>query len=279
MSPENTKNKIVPKARSPLRYPGGKSKALKKILPYIPLNIDEYREPFVGGGSVFLSTKESFGDRIKRYRIADLNLDLCCFWEYAQNEIETLVDEVEYIHQNHSDGRELYKHLTRKDLSLDRLERAVRFFVLNRITFSGTVDSGGYSQQAFDKRFTDSSIERLLDVSAHLASVEITCSTYENLLFQTGENVFIYLDPPYLSATKSRLYGLNGDLHTAFNHDQFATNMKECPHKWLITYDDCPQIRKLFDFANITEWTLQYGMNNCKQKNADRGQELMIKNY
>jgi DNA adenine methylase len=55
--------------------------------------------------------------------------------------------------------------------------------------------------------------------------------------------------------------------------------MRECPHKWLITYDDSQEIRELFSFANITEWTLQYGMNNYKQEYAAQGQELLIQNY
>ena len=48
-------------AKSPLRYPGGKSRALKQILPLIPVNMTEFREPFVGGGSVFFAIRSSFG--------------------------------------------------------------------------------------------------------------------------------------------------------------------------------------------------------------------------
>ena len=265
--------------KSPLRYPGGKSKALDKIIPHIPLDISEYREPFVGGGSVCLAVKQLFDSRIKQYWINDLNFDLYCFWLYAKIEVESFADEVDRIKQKYTDGRELFIYFTRKDLKLSDFERAVRFFVLNRITFSGTVDSGGYSQQAFDKRFTDSSIARLRNLSIHLSSIHITHGDYEDLLFKDGENVFIFLDPPYLSATKSKLYGLKGDLHTAFDHQRFADRMNQCQHKWLITYDDSPEVRNLFKFANITEWTLQYGMNNYKQKCAAQGRELLIKNY
>jgi site-specific DNA-adenine methylase len=54
----------MPQVKSPLRYPGGKSKAIDKILPHILLNIREYREPFVGGSSVCLSVKQQFGNRM-----------------------------------------------------------------------------------------------------------------------------------------------------------------------------------------------------------------------
>ena len=269
----------MPKIKSPLRYPGGKSKALDQIIPHIPLDINEYREPFVGGGSVCLAVKELFCSRITQYWINDLNFDLYCFWSSAKTEIESLAGEVDKIKQKYTNGRELFSYFTHKDLKLSEFDRAVRFFVLNRITFSGTVDSGGYSQQAFDKRFTDSSISRLRNLSVQLSSIYITYGDYEDLLFQDGENVFIFLDPPYLSTTKSKLYGLKGDLHTAFDHQRFANNMNKCKHKWLITYDDSPEIRRLFKFANITEFTLQYGMNNYKQEFAAQGRELLIKNY
>jgi len=269
----------MPHVKSPLRYPGGKSKAIDKILPHIPLNIREYREPFVGGGSVCLAVKQLFGSRIKQYWINDLNFDLCCFWQTAKTEIEALADEVEKIKEKYTDGRELFNYFTREDLVLNEFDRAVRFFVLNRITFSGTVDSGGYSQQAFERRFTHSSIERLRQLSIHLSSIQITHGDYEDLLFQAGDNVFIFLDPPYLSATKSKLYGVRGKLHTEFDHKRFAKNMQNCPHRWLITYDDSPEVRKLFKFAHMIEWTLQYGMNNYKQTSAAEGRELLIKNY
>ena len=266
------------KIKSPLRYPGGKSKALSQIIPQVPLDITEYREPFVGGGSVFLAVNQLF-EPVDRYWINDLNPDLYYFWKCARDTIDLLVETVKTVRQKYTNGRELFQDLTRPGLQLSEFDRAVRFFILNRITFSGTVDSGGYSQQAFERRFTGSSIERLRQLSPSLALANITNQDYESLLVQPGENVFIFLDPPYFSATKSKLYGVKGNLHTGFDHERFAEAMRNCPHRWLITYDNSPEIRQLFSFANITEWTLQYGMNNYKQVNAAEGRELFIKNY
>lgn len=274
-------------AKSPLRYPGGKSRALKHILPRIPVNISEFREPFVGGGSVFFAIRSLFQNRIKSYWINDLNYDLYCFWKQVRDHGTSLVDALTEKHTTAIDGRTLFEELTeaKDELSQNRellceFQRAVRFFVLNRITFSGTVDSGGYSQSAYEKRFTDSSIERVKNICPYLSGVKITNEDYTDSLFQDGDpNVFIFLDPPYWKATASKLYGVRGTLHTAFDHVQFAENMRECRHKWLITYDDSPVIRELFDFAEIQEWTLQYGMNNYRQRNAAKGRELFIKNY
>ena len=273
-------------AKSPLRYPGGKSRALKQILPLIPANISEFREPFVGGGSVFFAVRSLFQNRIKSYWINDLNYDLYCFWKQTRDNGPNLVEVLTDTHATTTDGRALFEKLTEaKDkLNQDRdmlseFERAVRFFILNRITFSGVVDSGGYSQSAYQKRFTESSIERVKNISPYLSDVKITNDDYTNAIFHNGENVFIFLDPPYWKATESKLYGVRGTLHSTFDHTQFAENIKKCPHKWLITYDDSPIIRELFSFAEIQEWTLQYGMNNYRKANAAKGKELFIRNY
>lgn len=272
--------------KSPLRYPGGKSRALKQILPHVPLNISEFREPFVGGGSVFFAIRSLFQDRVNSYWINDLNYDLYCFWKEVRDNAPDLVATLRETHTTNTDGRALFEKLTQaKDYlnqnrnALSEFQRAVRFFVLNRITFSGTVDSGGYSQSAYEKRFTDSSIERVKNISLYLSGTKITNEDYTEALFQEGDNVFIFLDPPYWKAKESKLYGVRGTLHTAFDHVQFAENMRKCQHKWLITYDDSPVIRELFDFAEIQEWTLQYGMNNYRKTSAAKGDELFIKNY
>lgn len=267
------------KARTPLRYPGGKTRAIKKIHPHIPAHITEYREPFIGGGSVFLSIKSLFQKRVQKYWINDLNEDLVAFWQHVRDDIDQLVRAVTAYKTDYKDGRTLYEFLKQEHNMTAAFDRAVRFFIMNRITFSGVMDAGGYSEQAFKKRFTDSSIARLQRVAYFLKDVVITQGDYEPLLQAPGDNVFIFLDPPYLSATKSRLYGKRGVLHTGFDHERFAANMRQCPHRWLLTYDDSPEIRDLYSFATIIEWDLQYGMNNYKQKTAAKGQELFIKNY
>lgn len=263
---------------TPLRYPGGKSKAIKQLIEYLPENFSEYREPFIGGGSLFIYLKQHY-PHLKIW-INDLNRELYLFWKIAQSDLTLLVEEIRRIKSSCTDGRGLFARLTDIDVeTLSDLERAVRFFVLNRITFSGTVESGGFSQEAFHKRFTDSSIERLAKLSNILEGVKITNLDYGEVLKPNGKDVFIFLDPPYLGATKSKLYGKKGSLHTNFDHQKFADNLKQCPYHWLITYDDSPEIRENFKFANIYEWELQYGMNNYKQNNAAKGKELFISNY
>lgn len=264
--------------KSPLRYPGGKSRAIQQMKHLLPKEFEEYREPFVGGGSFFIYLRQVY-PKLKIW-INDLNPELYFFWKYAQIDSEKLANETLKIKSERTDGQELFNELVNvTNESLSEFERAVRFFVLNRITFSGVVESGGYSQLAFVGRFTKSSIERVAKLGKLLEGIKITHLDYREILSDGGKEVFTFLDPPYFKATKSKLYGKNGILHTGFNHDEFADEMKRCNHSWLITYDDSPEIRKNFEFANIYNWELQYGMNNYKQGKAEKGSELFISNY
>ncbi len=262
---------------TPLRYPGGKSRVSDQIVRLIPRDIREYREPMVGGGSVFLHMRQLFPDY--RYWINDVNYELYCFWVTLQTRAPELVEAVSRIRSEVTDGRALFYQLLNAYGSGDELERAVRFFILNRITFSGTVDAGGYSEAAFRGRFTAAAIEKLKYLPRLLSNVQITCSDYADVVLADGTGVFIYLDPPYYSATKSRLYGRRGLLHVEFDHNRFAETMKCCPHRWLISYDNCPPIRSLFRDMDMIELTVQYGMNNYKRSRAVPGKELLIANY
>ena len=163
--------------------------------------------------------------------------------------------------------------------TFNELKRAAAFFVFNRITFSGTTESGGFSEQAFAARFTNSSVHRLEQMPEILRSVRITNFDYEAVVKADGENVFMFLDPPYFSATSSALYGKNGKLHKLFDHRRFAETMRECRHRWLITYDDSPSIRESFAFAHITNWNLMYGMRNQTKNSNQLGNELFISNF
>ncbi len=262
--------------RSPLRYPVGKSRAVEKIAALIP-PFDEFREPFVGGGSVFIHLRQKFPH--KKFWINDKYAELATFWRGLQSDSEKVIKQVWTWKYEFSDGKRLHKFLRENKEKFDAVETAAAFFISNRITFSGTTEAGGFSIQAFEKRFTDSSIERLATMPDILENVKITDFDCEKVILEKGENVFLFLDPPYFSATNSALYGKNGNLHKTFDHAQFAETLKKCPHRWLLTYDDSPFVRELFSFANIESWNLMYGMRNQTATSNQKGNELFISNY
>ncbi len=262
--------------KSPLRYPGGKSRAIPIIEKLIP-DFEEFREPFVGGGSVFIYLKQRYPD--KTFWINDIYLELYKFWEYAQKDMDALIAKIYEWRNQFPIGKELFCFLNERLNSFNDLEQAAAFFIFNRITFSGTTLSGGFSERAFRERFTEGSIGRLRDLGKIVKNTTITNEDYEKAVNCDGENVFIFLDPPYYSATKSALYGKNGNLHKSFDHARFAKVMRECKHKWLITYDDCDYIRELFSFTSVIPWNLTYGMRNVTKSSDQKGNELFISNF
>ena len=262
--------------KSPLRYPGGKSKAIDSISKLIP-DFREFREPFVGGGSVFVYLKQKYPS--KYFWINDIYKNLYHFWNECKENPKELIDSILEFRVKYPDGKELYRFLLNNIDSFDSIKKAAAFFIFNRITFSGTTESGGFSNAAFHKRFTESSIERVKSLSNILLNTKISNYDYEEVISTDGEDVFLFLDPPYYSATKSALYGKNGTLHKTFDHKRFANVMKDTKHKWLITYDDSDYIKDLFSFANIQPWDLTYGMRNVNKESNQLGKELFISNY
>lgn len=269
--------------KTPLRYPGGKSRTVDTLLQYVP-KFTEYREPFVGGGSLFLSLKEMFPK--KKFWINDLYKELYYFYKYCKNRPKEVIDEVKTIKASNKeeDGKSLFSFLKDKIMSRGVLQvkKAAYFFIINRISFSGTTLSGGFSQTAYEKRFTDTCIDRLSDFCGMLRkNTRITNMDYEKVVMKDGKNVFIYLDPPY-AIENGALYGRNGDLHKSFDHERFANILKNCKHKWMITYNDCDYIRNLFNFATIIPFEASYGMKNVrkdKENIVQKGKEIIIKNF
>lgn len=262
--------------KTPLRYPGGKSRAAEMLLNHFPF-FEEYREPFVGGGSVFIKAKQKFPNA--KYWINDLFYDLYCFWDEIKCNKEEVISIIKFWKNKYDDGKELYFYLCNNIFTFSKIERAAAFFVLNRITFSGTSCSGGYSKSSFHERFTDTSIERADNVSNILQEVKVTNYDYSDVLKEEGDNVFIFLDPPYYTATKSALYGKNGELHKGFDHERFAEEIKKCNHKWMITYDDCQYIRDLYKEYKIIPFEIMYGMRNVTKNAEMKGNEIIICNY
>jgi DNA adenine methylase len=265
--------------RSPLRYPGGKQKAIEQIARMLPQSVGEFREPMVGGGSVFFHAK-SIG-LAKSYWINDKFKELVSFWRAVQDPAtcKKLARDLEKLRSRFKSAEEIKEYFlkAREEVPKDEFREAFLFFFFNRVTFSGTTRAGGFSSSASLRRFTASSIERLLPLPDALADVQITNEDFENVIRASGKDVFLFLDPPYYTASK--LYGKNGSLHS-FDHERLSQLLRKSKHRFLITYDDCDEIRQLYAWATVKDWRLQYGMNNCNSDNISKiGSELFVSNY
>ena len=257
--------------KSLLRYPGGKSRALKHITPYFPKDLTEIVSPFFGGGSIEIHYA-SQGVRVHGYDIFE---PLVNFWQQVLDNPEYIADHLEATF--HPCTKDAFKQYQRKQgwTHMDHTYadwkeyRACMYYALNRSSFSGATLSGGYSQQAADKRFTQSSIDRLRNFSCPFLTVKQ--ADFTDSLRRHNDETFVYADPPYL-LEKSTLYGERGSTHKDFDHERFAEEIKK-KNNWVISYNPHPEILELYKDYKIVypEWA--YGMSTDK-----KSKEILVLN-
>lgn len=254
-----------------LRYPGGKSRAAGWLVDRMPKDMIHYLEPMIGGGSVFLEVYKR--NPYLQFQISDLYQPLVSFWKQMLYDRRRLALEILSIWHSHPDveSRRKLFHRLQSSTPTAEIDRAVKFFILNRMSFSGCTEAGGFSQSAAMTRFTFSSIERLGKLVLPRQLKVQQADVFAVLESRTGfHSSFFFLDPPYFTA--KRLYGNNGELHS-FDHERLAEVLKQLPYKFMLTYDDCPEIRRLYADFNVVPFELQYGMSRRK------GSEVLIVNY
>ena len=242
----------VPKnyPHSPLRYPGGKNRAVKLICSYIPANETQLCSPFLGGGSIELACSTKM--MVHGYDVFGPLVD---FWQVLLDNRELLAQRVEgYYPLPRTKFYELQRHCIHLE---DKVERAAAFYVLNRSSFSGTTLSGGMSPG--HPRFTESAIERLR--SFKVKNFEVECADFREVI-PKYDSAFLYLDPPYVNG--QALYGVKGDTHKDFDHLALATLLLK-RGRWIMSYNDCSTIRELYPDNPILSIKWVYGMSKNKQ--------------
>ena len=277
------KTKSLKSYKTPLRYPGGKSRALSKLFQFIPdlKDYTEFREPFLGGGSVAIE----IGKRYPHIDIwvNDLYEPLYNFWKVLQSDGQKLRDILIQLKQRHSDpssAKQLF--LDAKDYLAkpvgNSIDRAVSFYVVNKCSFSGLTESSAFSKQASESNFSVNGIEKLPEYSLMIKKWKITNLSYEHML-SDEEETYIYLDPPY--EIKSNLYGRKGDMHKGFDHDEFATICDKSTSPILISYNSSQLIRDRFDGWTVAEFAHTYTMRStgCYNKEQASRKELVLMNY
>ena len=269
--------------KTPLRYPGGKSRALSKLFQFIPdlSRYTEYREPFLGGGSVALE----IGKRYPHLKIwvNDLYDPLYNFWREIQDngeQVQKELKDLKSIHCNQDSARCLFQSMKEviNDEEKSNLDRAIAFYIVNKCSFSGLTESSSFSPQASDSNFSMRGIEKLTGYQELIVDWKITNKSYEEL-FSDSKEVFTYLDPPY--EIKSNLYGRKGNMHDAFSHDNFAAECDRYAGKQLISYNSSALIKERFKDWIASEFAHTYTMRSVGTYNTDQAsrKELVLYNY
>ncbi len=255
------------KVKTCLRYPGGKFYASNKIKKFLEIKHDEYREVFAGGLSVFLAKELA----PKLNWINDIDKDLINFYKIIQNQdarkqLYQLLDKEVANRDRHKEVKER--------VPKTKIEEAFRFFYLNRTSFSGIMKNPRWGFALGSSIPPYKWTKTIEPVAQKLKDVKITNLDFSDVILAKSENsgVLMYLDPPYYNAAKS-LY--TNDFKGG-DHIRLANLLRETRFKFVLSYDDCPGVRKLYDWANISQINFTYFMSEGRRKKTN---EVVITNF
>ena len=257
------------------RYPGGKNKIKKPILDrlYELAKYEDdikYGEFFFGSGSIGI---EFIRDRSKKTKVLlnDKDYGIACLWTAVIQEPMFLIDKIKgFIPSVYK--FEQFKHDLIRDYRKDYLKTAFKKLVVHQTSYSGLGTKsgplGGQNQKSeynIGCRWnTPLLIKKIGELHKVLNSVNIIgnkCWNEDFGYFFNNKSVsgLIYLDPPYF-CQGNNLYqeGMSVD-----DHVRLANLLRETHHKWVLSYDDCPTIRELYSWADITEIPVTYTINGA----------------
>jgi DNA adenine methylase len=179
-----------------IRWAGGKSRLLPRILPHVPTDIKNYYEPFLGGGAVFLASAARVTGRA---RLADLNEHLVAAWivmKDYQSELRPLLDW--YLS---NDSKEFYYEV-RSAAPETLIDKAARFFYLNGVSWNHlwreNSKTGAMNVPWGDRRFKSFDEFTLKVAREVLTNADVVVADFRESLNDASRGDFVYFDPPYL---------------------------------------------------------------------------------
>lgn len=276
---------------SPLRYAGGKSKAIGMILDNLPkLKEKKIVSPFFGGGSFELCASQELNIEVIGYDIFGM---LVNFWNVLIHDKDNFIKELkkfdinaeEFTYNRHvllnywdkiKPADLNYKtmkkvELKESDLTLldkNKLLQAVYYYYNMTLSygpmFLGWPSSNEINKDKFSRRIQK--LEKL-----NLKNLSVSCCDFEEVLLKHN-NDFIFLDPPYYLEGDSKMFkGMYPNCnfaihHNNFNHKRMCELLKEHKGGFLITYNNCTTIREWYSEYKFEypEWQYTYGQGETR---------------
>ncbi|MGI8587831.1 MAG: DNA adenine methylase [Chloroflexia bacterium] len=255
---------------SPFRYAGGKFYARKLILEQM-IPHSYYAEPFAGGGSIFFAKSKAATNLLN-----DADPELVNCYIHIRDHVEELIallDGIGASKENHTYYKNVYR-------PTNELERAFRWYYLNRTSYSGIMNAPNcywgygdiYSMQP--KNWPG----HLRRCSAKLQDVQITCADFAQTIEQAPDGAFLFVDPPYFNADQDKFYTYS---FTRADHLRLAEVLHTHSHRlsFLLTYDNSPEVRALYQWAAAMldkEWNYTINRTDDQtKKTTDRGKRYM----
>lgn len=255
----------------PFRYPGGKYYALDILRPFWEsVKHQEYREPFAGGATVFFNKPKADFNWLN-----DLDSELMICYQTMKNPLtrEKLAEDLSVEIASKERWREVFESEPESDYEIGK-----KYYYLNRTSFSGKMVSPAWGYRPKRSLPPDRWCERILPCGQFLEDVKLTNFDFSEVVRADGENVLMYVDPPYYLPPKHKHYRYGFEKE---DHIRLADELKNTKHKFFLTYDDCQEIRKLYKWAHIYTTEFFYRIDNSSVRGGNRqvGFELIITNY
>lgn len=247
-----------------IRWAGGKSRLLRKIVPAVPESIDNYFEPFLGGGAVFLTVRQRITGRSF---LSDVNPHLIAGWKGYASPTKEFLDALRECESRDSEA--FYYEMRAREPD-NEFERAVRFAYLNATSWNHlwreNSKTGAMNAPWGKRTFKVPTDARLNEFSAALRGAEIRVQDFREPMQQTKVGDFVYLDPPYLpiwtrseeKEPTSKFNRYNAKTFELADLEDLADCCKELDERgvaWLVSNRDTPEVRDLFSFARIDTFT------------------------
>lgn len=270
-----------------IRWAGGKTRLLPRILPHVPATFRSYHEPFLGGGAVFFAVQDRIRDRAQ---LADLNGHLVNAW-MAVRDYHDELRRLLAMHQMHDSKKYYYK--LRAEAPTDAVEQAARFLYLNATSWNHlwreNSKTGAMNVPWGDRPFRgydDATLEALANA---LSEADIRQEDFREALRRVGSGDFVYLDPPYLPvwtdpAEKEPTSKFNKYTAKVFGQADLADLAEICQGfsrrgiKWVMSNRDTASVRALFPDAMIVRFTTHRSLaaQSKREVEARRSPEAII---
>jgi DNA adenine methylase len=264
---------------SPFRYAGGKFYARRLILEHIPPHV-HYCEPLAGGASIFFAKPKAPENVLN-----DLDAELMNVYRVLRDEPQALIKFLD----GKPARKEMHPYFKNEFKPKNDLERAGRWYYLNRISYSGIMNIQncywGYGDK-YSMR-PENWARNILRVSEKLQGVKLLCQDFEPIIDNAPKGAFLFVDPPYFNADQDKFYNCIFRLEDHYRlRDTLKRNRRRL--KFLLTYDNSPEVLKLYDWAKeVHEKEWNYCINrtddqkNHVQRKGERykGKEVFILNY
>lgn len=246
-----------------LRWPGGKSRLLPKIMPLIPKHVC-YVEPFAGGMAVLLAKERSHVEIVN-----DINGDLIALYRNIQYHLPELMRGLEFIH-----GSRKNLHDFIESPGITEIQRAARFLAVNRTSFGGNMHSFAVARSGGGGAALNRGLNAELLGKAHerLNKVVIENLPYDRCMeLYDSKDSFFFLDPPYLKAKVNAYRGWSEK-----ELIQFRRNVDKLKGKWVVTVDGSKFNLELFKDCQIEQVETRNRLVNVRTHGHQTFPELII---